>query len=740
MITHKHWLTLILLLYLLLGAAYSWVVPLGEAPDEVDHFLYVRYLLEERAFPVMRPIAADNETMEANQPPLFYLLNAAVTAPFPMTASADLPLNACFTFDPYDGGRAHFYLHGAAEADPLAPDYLAFRVARLFSVLLGAVAVWLAYRLGRQLVPGDERVGLLAAGLLAFNPQFLFMMASVNNDVLTAVLGAAILTFSIQAALTPSPRLFALLGGLVGLGLLTKFALLAFWPLPVLAALWPVIREPLAVIRNPHSALRTPHSTLPNLLLVLILPLLIAGWWYVRAYLLYGDPLAWDVHLQAKGSEVLRTAPLTLADLRDFMVIHFQSYWAWFGWLKIKAPTWVYGLLTLFGAAAATGVILQIRDWRLEIKHSSTANLQSPIPNPQSPISLLFTLLAIAAIYASLLRYILTINWSGYQGRLAFAAAAPIAALLALGWWRVGKNLLQRDKGTKGQRAGNGVMALPVMGLAALALGSLFFLLAPAYARPALYAPPVEWTRVCRATAVSLTVEAYDAPGVILPGETLPLTIGGYGLTAGQAAAQAALLVGDAVVATTAVSPIVWTAQTPITFTLMLDTPPDMAPARARLLLYLDGEPVELGWQKIAPREVVTAVPTHPLSANFGDEVALLGYDLRQEAEKLYLTTYWQALRPNTTDYTLFAHLLDAGGTLLAQNDGLPQGGRYPTSIWDVGEMVVDERMIEHGVGETAVVLVIGLYDQVTQERLPVRPAGQPPALDGALRLPLIQP
>ncbi len=59
---------LILLLYLLLGAAYSWVVPLDKAPNEVDHFLYVRYLLAERAFPVMQPIAADNETMEANEP------------------------------------------------------------------------------------------------------------------------------------------------------------------------------------------------------------------------------------------------------------------------------------------------------------------------------------------------------------------------------------------------------------------------------------------------------------------------------------------------------------------------------------------------------------------------------------------------------------------------------------------------------------------------------------------------
>ena len=53
----NRWLGLILAVYVVLGAAYAWVVPLGEAPDEIDHFLYVRHLVEQRAFPVMYPIA-----------------------------------------------------------------------------------------------------------------------------------------------------------------------------------------------------------------------------------------------------------------------------------------------------------------------------------------------------------------------------------------------------------------------------------------------------------------------------------------------------------------------------------------------------------------------------------------------------------------------------------------------------------------------------------------------------------
>jgi hypothetical protein len=256
-------------------------------------------------------------------------------------------------------------------------------------------------------------------------------------------------------------------------------------------------------------------------------------------------------------------------------------------------------------------------------------------------------------------------------------------------------------------------------------VASLLFLIRPAFAQPDLYQPPSDWARVCRETAVHFYVEAIDAPHAILPGETLPLVVSGYGLAAGGAAVQGALLVGDEVAATTAVFPITWPAQTPITFTLPLAAPPDEAPARARLLLYLDGQPVELGWLKIAPRERITAVPAQPLFANFADEAALLGYDLQEEEGQLRLTTYWQALRTMTTDYTLFVHLLGADGTLIAQQDGSPQDGRYPTSIWDVGEVVVDEAMFSLPPDVVPAQIAVGLYRLESLERLALRESGE---------------
>lgn len=716
-------LPLILLSYTVLAMVMSLIVPLGESPDEIDHFLYVRYLLENRDFPVMHPAAADNVTMEANQPPLFYLLNAAVTAPFPMTASADFPLNACFTFDPHDGGRAHFYLHQPAEQNLFSSDYLAFRVARLVSVLLGLITVWLAYRLGRQMVPGDERVGLLAAAFLAFNPQFVFMMASVNNDVLTAVLGVALVYFSIQAAAQPTMRRFIVLGVLMGLALLTKFALLAFWPLPLFAA-W----------LSAGNGRR--RKALQNGAVVVGLPCLIAGWWYFRTAQLYGDPLAWDVHLQAKGAEVLRVSPLTLVDLREFVVIHFQSYWAWFGWLKIQAAGWVYILLAVMVLVAVAGLVLVIRDWRLAIEDWRRPNFQSLIANsPVSVTAVLFNILAAAAIYASLLRYIQTINWSGYQGRLAYAAVGPIAALLALGWWRLTMFLARKTRGRGAGWLQNLMALLPVFGLFALTLASLLQL-RESFIRPLVYMPPANWHRVCQVAADGFFMEAVDLPLEVRPGESFTASLAGYPQDGPTARGQIVLLNWDGSVLDAAD----WRSSSlpglTILDTLPLTVPIGTLPTAARLAYQVDSQMIDLARLKVAAAQTDVPTPTYEVGANFADQIRLLGYDMQVENGQLRLTTYWQALRPLPVDYTIFIHLVGRDGTLVAQHDGQPQGGRYPTSIWDVEEVVVDEVTLTWPQEEIPVNIAVGLYRFETLERLALVGDG---AEETAVTLPLEQ-
>lgn len=116
----------------------------------------------------------------------------------------------------------------------------------------------------------------------------------------------------------------------------------------------------------------------------------------------------------------------------------------------------------------------------------------------------------------------------------------------------------------------------------------------------------------------------------------------------------------------------------------------------------------------------------HPLQVNLDDQVTLLGYDVSPEAvqpgQSLDLTLYWQARRQMTKDYTVFTHLVAAGGRIVAQQDNQPAEGRYPTSLWDTGEIVVDRYRLSIAPdtpgGEYH--LEVGMYLLSTLERLKV--------------------
>lgn len=129
------------------------------------------------------------------------------------------------------------------------------------------------------------------------------------------------------------------------------------------------------------------------------------------------------------------------------------------------------------------------------------------------------------------------------------------------------------------------------------------------------------------------------------------------------------------------------------------------------------------------------APPTSLAQANLGGLVELAGFDAPlalqtlKPGQTISVALHWHCLALMDADYTVFVHLTDDAGHPVAQHDGQPRAGRYPTSIWDVGEVVLDEH--EFAVPPSAVPgtyrLVAGLYDPISWARLPVLDdAGQP--------------
>jgi 4-amino-4-deoxy-L-arabinose transferase-like glycosyltransferase len=155
------------------------------------------------------------------------------------------------------------------------------------------------------------------------------------------------------------------------------------------------------------------------------------------------------------------------------------------------------------------------------------------------------------------------------------------------------------------------------------------------------------------------------------------------------------------------------------------------------------GDTLVLDYLKVVGSEESLS-PQNPLTAAFGDSISLLGYDLLPGSTKpgkaLHLRLYWQAREPVGEDYTVFVHVVGEDGQLWGQHDGQPEGGFYPISFWDEGEVIADEHEIvlkpDTSSGEYQI--VTGLYRLDTDERLPVDAGGRE-AGDGRLLLGTVQ-
>jgi hypothetical protein len=142
-----------------------------------------------------------------------------------------------------------------------------------------------------------------------------------------------------------------------------------------------------------------------------------------------------------------------------------------------------------------------------------------------------------------------------------------------------------------------------------------------------------------------------------------------------------------------------------------------------------DGSTIELVLLdriKVAPESYPSIRVPRRTDVSLGGEIALLGYEIDQlqvkAGEELNVTLFWETQTGPSADYTVFLHLASPdGGPPYAQDDGPPQRGTYPTTFWDVGEVVPDPRAIDvpADLASGSYTLVAGMYLLETGERLP---------------------
>ncbi|MFN8440777.1 MAG: hypothetical protein U0175_08415 [Caldilineaceae bacterium] len=171
-----------------------------------------------------------------------------------------------------------------------------------------------------------------------------------------------------------------------------------------------------------------------------------------------------------------------------------------------------------------------------------------------------------------------------------------------------------------------------------------------------------------------------------------------------------------------------------------LTLPPDLAPGAYKLVagLYLSagdwlplvdaadnlqGNSVQLAWVK-RPLPPPPSLPTYtaPISAVLADTFALQQvYASQIVSGSVELKLAWRSLRSRPDiDATIFVHLVDAAGNLLAQQDARPLGGQYPTFIWDQDEVVVTTHQLALANVDEPIQIFAGMYTFPDLARLDV--------------------
>lgn len=150
--------------------------------------------------------------------------------------------------------------------------------------------------------------------------------------------------------------------------------------------------------------------------------------------------------------------------------------------------------------------------------------------------------------------------------------------------------------------------------------------------------------------------------------------------------------------------------------------------------------PLPIGLVQVNDRPHVARLPSDmtPVEAAFGDFARLAGYRLSGEAragEPLTVTLAWKATGETDRSYSVFVHLVNAQGEIVAQHDGRPADGDLPTEIWVRDEYIVDPHTLPlpADLPPGVYAIHVGLYLPDTWERAAI--VSSLPHANGALEL-----
>ena len=728
----RHWSLLCIgLAFFFLGSTYALKIPLFETLDEPAHFVRAMDLAGRAGHASLAELSSAWPSGSGDPPLSAWLFSLVVRTWDLADGSRPYLPNPYVSLDrPEATGNKNALLHVGQDERPLDGVGRTVLILRIVSVLFALLTVCLTYFTVLQVIPQWPAVAIGSAIAAAFNPQFIFESARVGPSSLSTMLITLSLYLAVRIARGRTlpwglPVIFGLAMGLSALSSNIGLATLSL--APITYALHLKGRADKRWVRG---------FALPCLISVATAGA-VSGWWYAHR--------GWPPNPAGLAGRSAARALATSLPLEARNIRHaFTSFWGLFGWLNIPADDVYYTSVMVLSVLSAIGLVIRSARtyWR-------SRKLPLPTRTPSVMVAV-WTTLGVA-----LLGWLaLTRDWAFGPTLFSAISATSFFFFEGLASW-----VARRDVGILAA-----VLAAFLFSVAAIVPNRY---IEPAYARPStisLRQVPPEMRDVDIDFGGDIYLLGYVLEDErVQPGGILDLRLywlsrrrtrenyvvhvgvesrGGthFGEVAshgGSGSYPTSLWVPGRVLVESYAVPVSQDAESPTRATLHVSVRDTSGPTHL-MASTPSGETLGLQPSVAEVRLVDVAAngsnPDHPVDADFAGKASLVGFDLEPRpgpsGERWEVTLYWVTEEPMGEDYTVFLHLVDSSGAIVAQTDEQPLQGEYPTSLWHAGDLVRDLHVLEQvgplSPGEYQI--LTGLYRADSGQRLWI--AGTEPRTD----------
>jgi hypothetical protein len=703
---------LLLVLYISTVLWLSFRLPAFSAPNEVFHYEYVALIRRTGSLP--NP-ATSQRMDERHQPPLYYTVATAFSLPFPTPPLDSELVRNLHPYGTVEGNRNEF-LHTTPATVPV------LYIGRLVTMLFGVAAIVSMYAAARQSLP--DETSLLVVSIMAFQPMFLFLSGAMGNDLAVTATAAILLAYTSFVIVRNWNELaYFVWGVLFACAMLTKAS-----------SVFLGLLLPIACLAKWQATRRAGAAARCGVLGIVGFSPIYAAWLLVNQAREL-DALAIEASLPLK--RVLALPPGDYRLLGPYLFRLWRSFWLdWSVGETGYTSDWIY---------MVAGIVLVIF-----LAGGLRRTGRTPQDRLLTGMHLLWIIPLLALFMGIKALMVKEVGFLVPEGRWVLPAWPSIAWLAGSGWshwWPAGKR-----------------------------------------ARASKYAvliPPATTLALLFLTIPRLNPQAHRLAGI----HSIPESVAEVGLVYDEQIALLAIQSGEFVVDQPAEMDLYWQAVTDIdtdylvSAQLVVPSSEGWEVVERRHSYHGNGLSPSKGWRRgdvyqdrlvLVPRaqlngptqafvlinllvdETGIKVPTqqegHPVETavaqwvvlrpavelitdaqsmlqnpvTYGGLLQLTGFSLERSSGGPLVTLWWKALSSIDTDYTVFAHLLDETGEMVAQSDSMPNRGQSPTSIWRPGDVIRDEHQLPLDRAPSAGILLIGVYNLDTLLRLPASQDGRP--------------